>query len=145
MTSPARIAAAASLTAAFAVTALAASACFDPPEPACGLACGPGERCPDGYRCAPDGWCKRADVDDDFDCGAALLDAAEPDAGASDEPDASSDAAPRRDAEANARRAPAAGSAHVDAPARREVTDDAPRDDARARKAAADGAATRHI
>jgi hypothetical protein len=49
--------------------------CYDTPRPACAFFCGADGACPDGYRCAGDGWCKRMDVADGFVC-AALPDAA---------------------------------------------------------------------
>lgn len=68
--------------------AFAAGGCFEPEEPACGFACGEEEACPENYRCAPDGWCKRDDVDDDHPCGelgdAGASDADAPDTAAPD-------------------------------------------------------------
>jgi len=47
---------------------LASAGCFDRPTPACAFECGPGGDCPDDYSCAPDGLCKRSDVDPELDC-----------------------------------------------------------------------------
>lgn len=64
-----------------AALAMAATACFDRPTPACAFLCDDDGTCPEGYRCAPDQWCKRADVSTDFECGpSAAPDAAVPDA-----------------------------------------------------------------
>jgi hypothetical protein len=38
-------------------TSLALAACYSPPQPACGFACGPSGACPAGYYCARDGRC----------------------------------------------------------------------------------------
>lgn len=43
--------------------------CYDVPSPACGFACGPGDACPDGYRCAGDRYCHRNDAPADLACG----------------------------------------------------------------------------
>ena len=65
------------------VTALAFTACYETPKPACAFYCGQDDACPADYRCAADGWCKRADVAADFACGPAApglgIDAAAPD------------------------------------------------------------------
>jgi hypothetical protein len=53
-----------------------AGGCFEAPQPPCAFLCGEGNVCPDGYACAPDGWCKRDDVAPNFSCGAAPSDAA---------------------------------------------------------------------
>ena len=41
------------------LSAAALSACYSPPEPACGFVCGSGGSCPDGYACASDNVCHR--------------------------------------------------------------------------------------
>lgn len=52
-------------------TALTLAACYDTPRPACAFYCGQDDACPEDYRCASDGWCKRTDTADDFSCGPA--------------------------------------------------------------------------
>ncbi|WP_428268073.1 hypothetical protein [Haliangium sp.] len=60
---------------------LLAGGCFDAPTPACNFLCGADQACPDGYRCATDGWCKRTDIADDYVCDDTVTpDAAPPDA-----------------------------------------------------------------
>lgn len=85
------------------LAALAATAaCFDRPTPACAFLCDEDGTCPDGYRCAPDQWCKRADVSPDLECGPSVAPDASPgditaDAGPDATPD-DMDAAPEPDA-----------------------------------------------
>jgi hypothetical protein len=45
-----------------------AAGCFETPQPVCAFLCGNGGDCPDGYDCAPDGFCKRADVNPNMAC-----------------------------------------------------------------------------
>jgi hypothetical protein len=67
-----------------------AAGCYETPRPECAFHCGPEGDCPEGYGCQSDGWCKRVDVPDDFECAPPVPDAAPiPDAG----PDAGVDAA----------------------------------------------------
>ncbi|MCG8420671.1 MAG: hypothetical protein MJE77_22355 [Proteobacteria bacterium] len=59
---------------------LALAGCYETPKPACSFSCVDNNgACPEGYRCADDGWCKRDDVAADLDCGDNLrIDAAPP-------------------------------------------------------------------
>ncbi len=67
------------LLAAIVAPALLLGACFSTPEPECAFACGQNSVCPDKYRCAGDGWCKRNDVAEDFVCSTTpLIDASKP-------------------------------------------------------------------
>lgn len=84
------------LLAALLATPLAAG-CYETPQPACAFYCGADNACPDGYRCAGDGWCKRMDVDEGFACGVVLADAAPVDATLVDA-DTDQDALPPADA-----------------------------------------------
>lgn len=54
--------------------------CYETPQPECAFYCGADNACPDGYRCAGDGWCKRMDVDEGFACGVVPSDAGTADA-----------------------------------------------------------------
>lgn len=50
--------------------------CYDTPQPECAFLCGAGDSCPEGYACAGDGWCKRPDIAQDFQCAPPVPDAA---------------------------------------------------------------------
>ena len=54
---------------------LAAAACYSPPEPDCGFACGPNNTCPADYACAADRHCHRNGAPASLVCG-TLPDAA---------------------------------------------------------------------
>jgi hypothetical protein len=41
-----------------AASALALAGCFTPSMPQCSYACGDNGACPEGYTCAPEGYCK---------------------------------------------------------------------------------------
>ncbi len=48
----------------------AVAGCYDTPSPPCAFLCTQSGECPEDYRCvAEDGWCKRNDVAENFDCG----------------------------------------------------------------------------
>ena len=49
--------------------------CYSTPNPQCAFLCGEANSCPDNYSCATDGWCKRNDINPDFDCMGTTVDA----------------------------------------------------------------------
>ena len=71
---------------------LTASACFDTPQPDCAFLCSVEGECPDGYRCASDGICKRLDLADNAVCSNVSRQDAAPAPDAM--PDAMTDAMP---------------------------------------------------
>lgn len=66
--------------------ALLVAGCYETPQPVCAFLCGTGDACPDGYDCAPDGFCKRNDVDPNMQCPGVdiAIDASDVDAPAAD-------------------------------------------------------------
>lgn len=64
------------VTTLLALLALPLAGCYETPRPACAFYCSADGACPEGYRCAGDGWCKRMDVAESFACGASPPDAA---------------------------------------------------------------------
>ncbi|RMH43866.1 MAG: hypothetical protein D6689_03830 [Deltaproteobacteria bacterium] len=122
-----------------AVAAAALAACFDAPKPACAFLCGSDGACPDGYACAADGWCKRADVDPAFQCDPTVpppIDAASADGAAADAA-GGIDGAPGPDAAAPDAAPPAPDAAAPDAAAPDAAVPDAAVPDAAAPDAAA--------
>ncbi|ACY16702.1 hypothetical protein [Haliangium ochraceum] len=94
------------------------AACFDEPAPACAFSCPGDGPCGDGYRCADDGWCKREDLAEDYECGgpaippdASSVDAPVADAAPDASADAASDAAPDATPDADIDAAPGASGA----------------------------------
>lgn len=71
---------------------LLAAGCYKTPKPECAFLCGDDSACPDDYRCAPDGWCKRVDLAPEHVCEPGQPDASTADARALDA--AAPDAAP---------------------------------------------------
>jgi hypothetical protein len=78
---------------AFPVLVFTLGACYSTPTPECAFLCGADSACPGGYACASDGWCKRADLPDDFVCQARPADAAVVDGPVDGGIDAAADAA----------------------------------------------------